>query len=134
MDVLEVARFSTLPEAELAAALLRDHGIDAYLPDRQMANSMPHLHIAIGNIRIVAPVGQIVEARAIMARARAGQFISADENDDGEWSLDAAPGKVGELDDDEIYGVMKPIKTIGIAVIVAMVIGSFVVALLPFDA
>lgn len=43
MDVLEVARFSTLPEAELAVTLLRRHGIDARLPDRDMATMNPDM-------------------------------------------------------------------------------------------
>ena len=36
-DVLEVARFSTIPEAELAASFLNQHGVKAWLPDRDMA-------------------------------------------------------------------------------------------------
>jgi hypothetical protein len=109
----EVARFSTLPEAELAAALLQRHGIAARLPDRDMATMLPHLHIAIGGIRVIAPGDRIDEARAIVARAQAGEFAARIDDEDGDWSLDATPGKVGDLDDREITGVLGPAKQLG---------------------
>jgi len=113
----EVARFSTLPEAELAAALLQRHGIAARLPDRDMATMLPHLHIAIGGVRVVAPGDRIDEARAIVARARAGEFASQVDEDAGEWMLDATPGKVGDLDDREITGVLGPARKIGVVAV-----------------
>lgn len=105
-DVLEVARFSTLPEGELAVALLRDHGIDAIMPDRQMANSMPHLQFAIGGIRVVAPEHQIAEARALIDRARRDGFAVADDADGGDWAADHTPGRIGELHDNEVAGAL----------------------------
>jgi hypothetical protein len=116
----EVARFSTLPEAELAAALLKRHGIAARLPDRDMATMMPHLHIAIGGVRVVAPEDRIVEARDIVKRVREGAFAAEVDQDEGGWTLDATPGKVGDLDEDEITGVLGPAKKIGAAVLVVM--------------
>jgi len=116
----EVARFSTLPEAELAAALLQRHGIVARLPDRDMATMMPHLHIAIGGVRVVAPEGQITEARDIVKRARAGAFATDIDEDSGDWTLEATPGKVGDLDEAEITGVLGPAKKIGAAALVVM--------------
>ena len=117
MREFEVARFSTLPEAELAAALLQRHGIAARLPDRDMATMLPHLHIAIGGVRVVAPGDRIDEARAIVARARAGEFASQVDEDAGEWMLDATPGKVGDLDDREITGVLGPARKIGVVAV-----------------
>lgn len=113
MREFEVARFSTLPEAELAAALLQRHGIAARLPDRDMATMLPHLHIAIGGVRVIAPGDRIDEARDIVARARAGEFASQIDEDDGDWRLDATPGRVGDLEEREFTGVLGPAKKIG---------------------
>jgi hypothetical protein len=116
----EVARFSTLPEAELAAALLQRHGIPARLPDRDMATMLPHLHIAIGGVRVVAPEARINEARDIVKRAREGAFAADINEDSGDWTLEATPGKVGDLDEAEITGVLGPAKKIGAAALVVM--------------
>jgi hypothetical protein len=100
----EVARLSTLPEAELLAALLRRHGIEAWLPDRDMATLFPHLQIALGGIRVVALADQIDRARDLARRARAGEFATPDECDD--WREAATPGKIGELDESEVRGIV----------------------------
>lgn len=118
MDRLEVARFATLPEAELAAALLRQHGVDARVTDREMANNAAHLQFALGGVRVSAPDHQIVQARDLIARARKGEFggLEADESD--EWMVGHTPGKVGELDEHEVQGVLGSAKRTGIAVVV----------------
>lgn len=110
MDRLEVARFSSLPEAELIVALLRKHGVDARLADREMANSMPHLQLALGGLRVTAPDFQIVKARDLVARAARGEFGATEDEDDGEWMVDATPGKIGELDESEVRGVLGSMK------------------------
>ena len=120
MREFEVARFSTLPEAELAAALLQRHGIAARLPDRDMATMLPHLHIAIGGVRVVAPEERITEARDIVRRAREGAFAADIDEDSGDWTLEATPGKVGDLDEAEITGVLGPAKKIGAAALMVM--------------
>ena len=117
-DVLEVARFSTIPEAELAASFLQQHGVRAWLPDRDMATMNPDLLIAIGGVRVVTTSAQIVEARRIIARMRAGEFADETENEAGDWLIDHTPGKVGELDEHEIQGVMGSAKKAGVVVIV----------------
>ena len=122
MREFEVARFSTLPEAELAAALLKRHGIAARLPDRDMATMMPLLHIAIGGVRVVAPEDRIVEARDIVKRVREGAFAAEVDQDEGGWTQEATPGKVGDLDEAEITGVLGPAKKIGTAVLAVMAI------------
>jgi hypothetical protein len=110
MDRLEVARFSSLPEAELAAGLLQRHGVDGRVADREMANNVAHLQIALGGIRVTAPDFQIVQARDLIARARRGEFggLEADESD--EWMADHTPGRVGELEEHEVRGVMGSMK------------------------
>ena len=116
-DVLEVARFSTIPEAELAASFLQQRGVRAWLPDRDMATMNPDLLIAIGGVRVVTTSAQIVEARTIIARMRAGEFVDeADES--GDWMIDHTPGKVGDLHDHEISGVMGWAKKTGAIVVV----------------
>ena len=52
-DELEVARFVTVPEGELAVALLRRNNIAARLPDRDMATMNPDLLYAIGGVRVI---------------------------------------------------------------------------------
>jgi len=123
MDRLEVARFSSLPEAELAVGLLRQHGIDALVADREMANSAPHLQIALGGVRITAPDFQIVQARDIVARVRKGEFGDlTPENDEG-WMAEHTPGKIGELDDSEIHGVLGTMKNLTRILILAVLLG-----------
>jgi hypothetical protein len=134
MDRLEVARFSTLPEAELAAELLKSHGIDAQVTDREMANNAAYLQIAMGGVRITAPDFQIVQARDLISRARRGEFGGVDADEGGGWMVDHTPGKVGELDEHEIRGVMGSAKQAGIAVVVVFfvvvpLVGCVVMAL-----
>ena len=121
-DVLEVARFSTIPEAELAASFLQQQGVRAWLPDRDMATMNPDLLIALGGVRVATTTAQIVEARAIIARMRAGEFV--DEFDEtGDWMIEHTPGKIGDLHDDEISGVMGWAKKTGaVVVVVAFVV------------
>jgi len=117
-DVLEIARFSTIPEAELAASFLQQHGVRAWLPDRDLATMNPDLLIAIGGVRVVTSSTQIFEARQIIARMRAGEFV--DEADEaGDWMIDHTPGKVGDLHVQEISGVMGWAKKTGAIVVVA---------------
>ena len=116
-DVLEVARFSTIPEAELAASFLQQQGVRAWLPDRDMATMNPDLLIAIGGVRVVTTNAQIVEARAIIARMRASEFVDASD-ETGDWLIDHTPGMVGDLHDHEISGVMGWAKKTGAIVVV----------------
>ncbi len=121
-DELEVARFVTVPEGELAVALLRRNNIAARLPDRDMATMNPDMLYAIGGVRVIAPAAQIIAARALMERMRAGEFAREVEAS-RDWEADAVPGKVGELDAAHVHGVIGSAKEAGVAVIVL----SFVV-------
>ncbi|MDP2765104.1 MAG: hypothetical protein Q8O54_09735 [Brevundimonas sp.] len=100
-----MARFVTIPEGELAVALLKRHNIAARLPDRIMATVNPDLLFAIGGVRVIAPAAQIVEARTLMERMRRGEFArEVDASND--WEADAVPGKVGELDEASVHGAV----------------------------
>ena len=116
-DVLEVARFSTIPEAELAASFLNRHGVKAWLADRDMATMNPDLLFALGGVRVVTISEQVVEARQIIGRMRAGEFID-DADESGEWMIDHTPGKVGELHEHEVSGIMGSAKKAGVVVVV----------------
>ena len=122
MDRLEVARFSTLPEAELAAEFLKRQGVDARVTDREMANNAAHLQIALGGVRVTAPDFQIIQARDLIARARNGEFGGLDAEEGDDWMVDHTPGKVGELAEAEIHGVMGSAKKAGIAVVVVFLV------------
>jgi hypothetical protein len=122
MDRLEVARFSSLPEAELAAAMLRQHGVDARVADREMANNASHLQFALGGVRVSAPDHQIAQARDLVARARKGEFGGLDAEESDEWMVDHTPGKVGELDEHEVQGVLGSAKKAGVAVAVVFLL------------
>lgn len=103
-EEFEVARFMTVAEAELLVSLLGRHGIRAWLPDRDMATMLPHVQMALGGIRVVAYAAQIDAARDIARRARDGEFATPDDND--EWQAEATPGKIGELDEAEVQGMV----------------------------
>ena len=112
MDRLEVARFMTLPEAELAAALLREHGIDTRVPDRNSATSMAYMQVAFGGLRVTAPDSQIVQARDLIARAGAGEFERVAGEDDEAWREGGTPGLVGDFPEDQIRGALGPLKSL----------------------
>lgn len=122
-NIREVARFVTLPEGELAVAFLDRHGVRAWLADRDMATINPDLLFALGGVRVVTTDDRVEEARRLIEGVRAGDF--AEESDD--WMEDATPGKVGELDEDEIHGAMEWSKRVG-AVVVVLTFGFFLAA------
>ncbi|HYC99099.1 hypothetical protein [Brevundimonas sp.] len=80
MSLREIARFTDVYEAELAAAFLASHGIDATVTERFQTTVDPLMQRALG-IRLMAPASLITEARALLARVRAGEFAT-DEGDD----------------------------------------------------
>lgn len=96
MDRLEVARFSSLPEAEMAAALLQRHGIDARVPDRDTATVVAHMQLALGGLRVTAPADQITEARQLIDQVRRGEFSRV--VDEEEAALMAGQGMAPDED------------------------------------
>ncbi len=128
-EEFEVARFLTVAEAELLVALLGRHGIRAWLPDRDMATMLPHVQMALGGIRVVAYEEQIVAARDIAVRARAGEFATPVDFDD--WQEDAIPGKIGELDEADVHGTVgaPALKWWGVGLVAA---GTLIVWMLGY--
>ena len=96
MDRLEVARFSSLPEAEMAAALLQRHGIDGQVPDRDTATVVAHMQLALGGLRVTAPDHQIKAARDLIEQVRAGHYAQGVNDEAALWA-EAPP-------EDEIEG------------------------------
>lgn len=87
MALVEIARFTDVYEADLAAAFLRSHDIEASVTERFQTTVDPLMQRALG-IRVMVPASQADQARDLLARARAGEFAE-DEGDD----IDAAdPG------------------------------------------
>lgn len=80
MSLREIARFTDVYEAELAGAFLASHGIDVTVTERFQTTVDPLMQRALG-IRLMAPASRIDEARALLARAHAGEFAT-DEGDD----------------------------------------------------
>lgn len=80
MSLREIARFEDVYEAELAAAFLASHDIEATVTERYQTTIDPLMQRALG-IRVMAPASQLDVARALLARARAGEF-STDEGDE----------------------------------------------------
>ncbi len=94
MSLREIARFNDVHEAELASAFLNAHGIEASVIERFHTTVDPLMQRALG-IRLMAPASTIEEARALLERARAGEFATED-GDDLE-SMDAGTRTAGTL-------------------------------------
>lgn len=80
MSLREIARFTDVYEADLAAAFLESHGIEVSVTERFQTTLDPLMQRALG-IRLMAPASLIPEARALLARAQAGEFATADGDD-----------------------------------------------------
>lgn len=78
---------------------------------------MPHLQIALGGMRVTVPDFQLTLARHIIALANAGELAKDGTPDGDGWMQDATPGRVGELRDEEIHGVMGSMKRAGLFLI-----------------
>ncbi|CAN7419753.1 putative signal transducing protein [Brevundimonas sp. LjRoot202] len=80
MSLREIARFADVYEAELAGAFLASHGIDVTVTERFQTTVDPLMQRALG-IRLMAPASTVEEARALLARVRAGEFATEDGDD-----------------------------------------------------
>ena len=80
MSLREIARFTDVYEADLAAAFLADHGIEVTVTERFQTTVDPLMQRALG-IRLMAPASLIPEARALLARVQAGEFATTDDDD-----------------------------------------------------
>jgi hypothetical protein len=80
MALVEIARFTDVYEADLAAAFLESQGIRVFVTERHQTTIDPLMQRALG-IRLLGTLSNLDEARSLLARARAGEFAT-DEGDD----------------------------------------------------
>ena len=97
MSLREIARFTDVYEADLAAAFLADRGIDVTVTERFQTTVDPLMQRALG-IRLMAPASLVPEARALLARVQAGEFATTEGDDLAEMTTGArAAGTVMAL-------------------------------------
>ncbi|CAN1560306.1 hypothetical protein MCEMIH16_02614 [Caulobacteraceae bacterium] len=77
MALVEVKRFASLPEAHIAAGLLRSVGIDASVCDSHYGAVFWMEQQALGGFRLTAPEDDVQDARAML-----GQNARTPEPDD----------------------------------------------------
>ena len=77
MALVEVKRFASLPEAHIAAGLLRSVGIDASVCDTHYGAVFWMEQQALGGFRLTAPEDDVQDARAML-----GQNARTPEPDD----------------------------------------------------
>ena len=80
MSLCEIARYTDVVEADLAAAFLASHGIDVTVTERFQTTVAPLMQRALG-IRLMAPASVVPDARALLARVRAGEFATTEDDD-----------------------------------------------------
>lgn len=80
MSLVEIARFTDVYEAELAAAFLTSHGVPVSVTERFQTTVDPLMQRALG-VRLMAPAQFVDQARDLLARAGSGEFASPDEDD-----------------------------------------------------
>ena len=135
MAQVEIARFADLYEAELAAAFLQSHAIDAVVADRHLSTIDPLMQRALGGLRLMVHDRQAAEATGLLARANAGEFATAEGDDivksEGSVGLSAAvlaatalTGGMGGLAASGLRGPLRPARIAGLVVIGVIVVGS----------
>ena len=80
MSLREIARYTDVVEADLAAAFLASQGIDVTVTERFQTTVDPLMQRALG-IRLMAPASVVPDARALLARVRAGEFATTEGDD-----------------------------------------------------
>ncbi|QLQ12487.1 MAG: hypothetical protein HZY74_03170 [Brevundimonas sp.] len=80
MPLVEIARFTDVYEADLAAAFLSSQGIDVEVTERFQTTVDPLMQRALG-IRLLAHDVDVAQARDLLARVRVGEFADPDETD-----------------------------------------------------
>lgn len=90
MSLVEIARFTDVYEADLAAAFLESHDIEVSVTERFQTTVDPLMQRALG-IRLLGRADQASEARDLLKRARDGEFATDEGDDippmsDGTWA------------------------------------------------
>lgn len=80
MSLVEIARFTDVYEADLAAAFLASHGIEVSVTERFQTTVDPLMQGALG-IRILGRADQVDEARALLDQAASGAFADNEDDD-----------------------------------------------------
>lgn len=80
MSLVEIARFTDVYEAELAAAFLASHGVQVDVTERHQTTVDPLMQRALG-LRLMTPAAVAAEARELLARVRAGEFATMEGDD-----------------------------------------------------
>lgn len=70
----QVARFSDVYQAEVAASFLAAHGLHAVVAERALATMQPLLQTALGGVRVLTPAHEAEAALDLLARVAAGEF------------------------------------------------------------
>jgi hypothetical protein len=66
-DLVPVATFDTLSEAEIAKGLLESEGIEAVLQDRPLASLLPPVAFANGGLALLVAQDELANARDVLA-------------------------------------------------------------------
>lgn len=80
MSLVEIARYTDVYEADLAAAFLESHGIRVIVTERFQTTIDPLMQRALG-IRIMGAASNVEAARTLLSRAQAGEFVEPDGDD-----------------------------------------------------
>lgn len=135
MAQVEVARFPDLYEAELAAAFLASHEIDAVVADRHLSTIDPLMQRALGGLRLMVPANQVPRARSLLDRVADGEFPNPEGDDiakaEGGVGLSATvlaatalTGGMGGLAATGLKGPLRPARIAGLLLISAIVLFS----------
>lgn len=77
MSLVEVARYTDVYEADLAAAFLASHDIAVDVTERHQTTIDPLMQRALG-LRLMVPQHQAEAAQALLRRVAAGEFAEVD--------------------------------------------------------
>lgn len=80
MALVEIARFTDVYEADLAAASLASHGVEIDVTERFQTTIDPLMQRALG-LRLMGRAEQVEQARTLLARAMAGEFATETDDD-----------------------------------------------------
>ena len=80
MALVEIARFTDVYEADLAAAFLSSHDIEVSVTERFQTTVNPMMQRALG-IRLLGRADQAAEAHDLLKRVREGEFATDEGND-----------------------------------------------------
>lgn len=137
MSLVEIARFTDVYEADLAAAFLASHDIEVSVTERFQTTVDPLMQRALG-IRLMGREDQAGQARALLERARQGEFAEADGDDlqvqsPTRWTgrgLALVSGVVAGYPATSLPRRIRPVQIVGMILIIGTIVLSWLVWLL----